>query len=71
MTSTAWPAGSGSFGTTWVQGNFTYDNATNLDDFNLLAGKFAQSAAPSDLENSLGRSPMRGRDLRHASQLFA
>jgi hypothetical protein len=33
----------GGSNTSWSQGNFNYDNATNLLDFNALAANFGQS----------------------------
>ena len=35
----------GGTGRYWSQGDFNYDGLVNLADFNLLAGRFGQSAA--------------------------
>ena len=34
----------------WSQGNFNYDDVTSLNDFNLLAANFGQTATADDDE---------------------
>jgi hypothetical protein len=44
--------------TTWWQGNFNFDNVTNMADFNLLASNYGQSGlGPGDDEEPQGFGP--------------